>query len=716
MEVIMAENKDLIIKALNVITLLNTAIKNVRMYPPSSASVFNAHEKLYQALLDFFVTEEVFVFAESEKTLLICGSPLRQVDQEKPHILSLLNQLLDFGLKSISFGRGISKEELAHFIDFFSRKPESVKSDGGLDRLMADQNIVHITLDQKVYVAVGKDHQIFPSLDITDDQITQFFMLAHPEMDPDSPQFREMAKDPEAVSRAFDAGLSKIMEQQGVLTDVQISESLAHMLSLLDKTAGGLNDENRSTLSQHIGRALVTADPAIAEQLTTQNMAHLLGGFLLQFLMAELTPGKLGITDMPGSEASSTDTDAIDEAEKTKLLEVTEKFSLRLQNEKMLLDEDLMSALPKIIEQLIAYKEQEAMENLLERLAGNLTSKQDDIRLSAARNLADIIESLPGEQKRATVKKLSSRLIEWLKNEIIFSVEYKRICAILKDETQEGIAQKVYSEALTYLDAFQAVACATNGKPDDAKNTALEIIEQLASSENTAILRNEMDSTDKQKQAEAGRVFIALGPNALENQLKELRTSTNSDERVRIMRLIAFAKEKALPLITGLITKEAPWFYIRNLAYLLGQIGNEESARILAPLLSNRNHKLRLEALKSIHKTGGRQRGNILLAALSLAEEEFKPSIVEALGQCKALEAVPVLLDLLRDKPLIASSARTSLEEKICAALGSIGSPDAIGPLAEIAEAKSFLKRRAYPEKVKAAASGSLVILRDKHR
>lgn len=710
----MAEETDIIVKGLNVIALLNTAIKNVRMYPASSASVVNAHEKLYQALLDLLVEEKPLVFAESEKALLVCGRPLRQTDQEKPHIVSLLNHLLSFGLKSISFNRGLSKEELAHFIELISRKPESVKSDGGLARLMADQNIVHITLDQKVYVAVGKDQHVLPSLDITDDQIARFFILTHPEMAPDSPQFREMSKDPEALSRAFNAGLSRIMAQKGMLSDYQIVESLSNMISLLDKTAVGLDDEKRSALSQQIGRALVAADPAITEQLTTQNLAHLLGGFLLQFLMTELTQGKPDISGLPDREASSQGTETPDEAKKTKLLEVTEKFSLRLQNEKMLLDEGLMSALPKIIEQLIAYKEQEAMENLLERLAGNLTSEKEDVRLSAARSLADIIEMLPGDRKRETVRRLSGRLTEWLKNENIFSAEYKRMCVILKNETQDLIAQKSYPEALTYLDAFQAVAYANNGRPADAQNTALEIIDQLAISENIAILRSEMDSADKQKQDEAGRVFVALGPNALEDQLDQLRVSTNSDERVRIMHLIAFTKDKALPLITGLITKEAPWFYLRNLAYLLGQIGNEESARLLAPLLSDRNHKLRQEALKSIYRTGGRQRGKILLAALPLAEEEFKSSIIEALGQSKALEAVPVLLDLLKDKPLIASSARTTIEEKICAALGNIGSPDAIGPLAEIAEARSFLKRRAYPEKVKAAAFRSLVILREK--
>ena len=60
------------------------------------------------------------------------------------------------------------------------------------------------------------------------------------------------------------------------------------MLSLLDKASGNLNDEKRDILSHHVGQALIASDPAIAEQLTKQNTEHLLGGFLLQYLMAEL--------------------------------------------------------------------------------------------------------------------------------------------------------------------------------------------------------------------------------------------------------------------------------------------------------------------------------------------------------------------------------------------------------------------------------------------
>ena len=102
------------------------------------------------------------------------------------------------------------------------------------------------------------------------------------------------------------------------------------------------------------------------------------------------------------------------------------------------------------------------------------------------------------------------------------------------------------------------------------------------------------------------------------------------------------------------------------------------------------------------------------MEAYPLVEEEFKPVIIEVIGQSKAADAVPFLMDLLKDKPLIASVTRTTLEEKICTALGAIGSPDAIDLLSNITATKSFLGLRAYPEKVKAAAARALISIQTK--
>ena len=70
-------------KALDALIAMNTAIKNVRLYPPTSATITNTIEKLHQIFLNILEQEAPIVFAESEKSILICGKPLDQKEQEK---------------------------------------------------------------------------------------------------------------------------------------------------------------------------------------------------------------------------------------------------------------------------------------------------------------------------------------------------------------------------------------------------------------------------------------------------------------------------------------------------------------------------------------------------------------------------------------------------------------------------------------------------------
>ena len=53
-------------KALAALVIMNTAIKNVRLYPPASATIISAIERLYQAFQEMLTQENPIVFAESE--------------------------------------------------------------------------------------------------------------------------------------------------------------------------------------------------------------------------------------------------------------------------------------------------------------------------------------------------------------------------------------------------------------------------------------------------------------------------------------------------------------------------------------------------------------------------------------------------------------------------------------------------------------------------
>ena len=158
---------DIRLKALDVLVIMKTAIKNVRLYPPTSATITTAIEKLHLILLEIFEQEAPLIFAESEKSILICGKLLEQKDQERSQVTTLLNILLNFGIRSISFNKGLEKEELAAFMELLSKKPEVVKKEGDLPKIMAEKNILHIYLDQKVYVSMDKIKKSFPALILT---------------------------------------------------------------------------------------------------------------------------------------------------------------------------------------------------------------------------------------------------------------------------------------------------------------------------------------------------------------------------------------------------------------------------------------------------------------------------------------------------------------------------------------------------------------------
>ena len=693
-------------KAQDTLVLLNTAIKNSRLYPTSSAIVSASVDRLHQAFTDMLLIQSPINFSESDRNILINGNPLDHKDQEKIHVMAFKDILLAFGVKSITVEAGATREEFSLLVSILSSKSEDVQAEGGFAQAVAALNIPHIRLDEKVYVAVDKDHKNFLKQTVSDDQIARFFLLTHPGIDVQSQHFRELAGSAEALSQAFEAGLSNILAQKETLTGIQLMDNLSGMLALLDKIAGGLDDNNRGILSKQVGDALLSADPSMALQLTTENMEHLLGGLLLQYLMGELA--------RPPAPDSGAIGDGPEENPQGKLRSVAEKFSLRLGNEKTVLDRDLMSVLPKIIEQLIAQKEREALETMLMRLTENLKSQDPDVRAGAARGLADIIEFLAGEQKQSIFEKVADKLAAWLKRESLFPPEYSRICLIFKDVVHNDIVQQQLDDALPYLDVFDQIASRGTLQNKDARLAAQEMITRLATDDNIKRLWTQYESGDEKTQTNVKEVLARLGNAPLHFLLDLLHTQTDSNKRVSIMHVIMNAKQKALPLISQRLRHEEPWYYLRNLVYMLGQIGNEETAAPLQPFLHHKNDKLRQEALKTIQKTGGARRGMLLLPALNHPDDEFRLAVVEALGVSRAENAVKNLLKILRDRPLIASAGRTALEETICTALGTIGSPDAIPLLSEIAETKSFLGLRSYPDKVKAAAAISLVMLRRK--
>ncbi|MCX5848654.1 MAG: HEAT repeat domain-containing protein [Deltaproteobacteria bacterium] len=646
------------LKAMDVLVLMHTAIKNMQLYPPASPTITSSIEKLYIQFLDFFKKEAPFVFAESERKALLRGKLLSQKEQEAIHVASLLDILLNLGVKGIFFDKGLEKEELNTFIKLIAKRSEVIFDEGGLPDLMAKNKIIHIYLDKKVYVAMGNDQKVISQFNINDDQIANFLMNTHPELGRDSEKLKEMTKDPEWLLRTFHAGLSQLMSQKEKLSDFQFSNNLQSMLFILDKVSSTLNNKDRNKISQNIGKAIVSND--IARNLTVQNMEELFGGMLLE-----------SITGIPNMKEYLTS--AADLSEK---------------------DQKPESA--------------SILERPIGSLVEDLFNENADIRIQASNALAKIIDSFSPDQQIALLKRLSGRLVEWIKLETFVTPSYKEICFHLQTLIQDFINQESFAETVPIMDVFSNINTGALKKNDKVREVSLDVLQNLASEDNINTLFKELNTNQKDKRTEAGQILAGFDEIILSKLLDFVRDITDSDERVRVIHLVLRMGHRAIPVIKNRINSSAPWYYLRNLAYILGHIGNETNTYVLQPLLLHKNDKVRMEALKSIYHTGGNQRGPLLLSVLPKADDELRFNIIEMLGKLKYANAVPNLLDILKNKSLMSKDEHIALQEKVCDALGAIGSPEAIPPLSEIAESKSFLGIGSYPVRIKYAAKRAL--------
>ena len=719
--------------------ILSTALKNLRLYPPSSAIIVNTVSKLQDTFLAIFAQENSVDLAESEKRLLVNGEPLPPKDQERPQVVSLVEALVNFNIKSIAFQRGMSKEELFAFLELMVQPPQNFS----LPDALVEKQITHILTNLKVYIAKDQDSQLLASMDIKDEQIVKYMTEAYPDQDFDVDKIRDMAHDEAWVTRIFQSGMEQIMKDRETVGTNLLTQGMLRMFNVLDKITSRLDQER---ICEMIAKSIADLDPEMISLILSQNVEGFFGGNLFQQVIEQMNEEKFeGVvrqTDtavqekgaegnpLAGNNEAAQDVrrclleskKGVDLQRKSmarRMAELTERerenLLLHEQAQQIIqgaddlfLKEEFPASLSGLSRRLLENGEEALTEALLDRVVSALASDVQNIRDQAAAGLVEIMAAFPAGRQLDQVRRIAGRIIEWIRREGTASRAYKKICFWQKELVADYIMKGNFVDAIPILEVFNRIHAGLLEKNDTIDTMAADLIRELASGEVLTILFDEFDNDRQNKRMEAGRVLVRLGDVPLSRLLDKLREVEDTNERVRILQIIADIDVMAIPAIRERIQGDEPWYYLRNIAYLLGKVGTETTAHVLQTLLLNNNMRVREEALKSLHRTGGKERGPLMMSVLPVTDDDFKMKIIEMMGLIKYTPAVPVLLDLLTQRPLVVTAPRIDLEEKICISLGKIASSEAMPALREISRPKGFFKVSKYPEKVRTAATRAL--------
>jgi HEAT repeat protein len=114
-------------------------------------------------------------------------------------------------------------------------------------------------------------------------------------------------------------------------------------------------------------------------------------------------------------------------------------------------------------------------------------------------------------------------------------------------------------------------------------------------------------------------------------------------------------------------------------------------------------------ALDVLEQLPGKEVDSALLDLYDLAAGRTKVHLLYLLAKRKIVDAVPVLLDVIKPKWIWERETRISFQSKACRTLGLIGSPETAEKLIAVAtKPKLWAFKKTKPEPIRAAATWAL--------
>ena len=264
--------------------------------------------------------------------------------------------------------------------------------------------------------------------------------------------------------------------------------------------------------------------------------------------------------------------------------------------------------------------------------------------------------------------------------------------AHLKAVVQTHLRSRRFKAADRILEAL-GNAAANSACPDGMRNLVRTLVEAIAEEALLDGLVQSHREGDPDTQQILVRILRRLIPASSDFMLARLRISEVIGERSHLMRLLPELGNALRPAVLQHIESGGPWYYLRNLAGLLGKIGAPEDLPVIESLLGHPDPRVQREAVGSLFAIEDERRGDILLRFLPQANDSLKLTIVTLLGVLSYRPAAAALIGLLESWAPRYAKTEEALAEKICAALGRIGDPAAVAVLSRMIEPRGLFAR-----------------------
>ncbi|RJO74558.1 MAG: hypothetical protein C4523_00480 [Myxococcales bacterium] len=708
------------------ITSMRATVVSLGIYPPGSATIANAVEKVAEQLRKVLEAQPTTTLSEVSGRLMVDDRQLDSRDQKKAPVVDFLTSMIERKIQSITFKTNTSTKELIDFLVILSRKPEDLKQFGPVPEQLTSKGIKNIQLNERIYVATSVEEQ--EEAKKREGMLKR--MLAAEAIDLNRKDIDDLLSDKDAFQAALKAlaGADRKEEigEDPVERATYIQGRTRQVKEMVQRTSAivqSIQDEQqRSTFREGLAEMMADLDPEI---------------LVKDFLEEQQNPTAIGQLDLQpmifqklGAEKSIRLTgEIIGQIEKTRSLVgqvPAEQLKSRLEALKKMLGNVMQGAqgkehLPQIAELLMkaGLVKGEALEKMKAQAAQAAQAAQteaapaaetasaakpvqiqfvesdgsvdDEILFKVMRNFTRI----PKPQVPGVVEGLSDIIAEVVFHEHVgdlvdgmiqrmveekeYSTIYTACAEFLEKLCKELIFNEKYDAAKKIVGLFHEHADPKIDRHYDQKKHAFRVIDSIASEEVTRMLLTVYQHGEEEARQEVGALIVKLGQRMLTALLELLKSSEDRSMRRHIINLL---KQMGQPVIEAirleLTNAENAWYVVRNLVIMMSEMGGTEHAEWLQPLLSHGEPRVRREAVKALAQLDPQGSVEFIRMALQDSDISVRGYTISTLGALRDTPSIPQIAELIGKRTKMQVEEEEQLQLDAITAMAKMNDPSVV--------------------------------------
>lgn len=310
---------------------------------------------------------------------------------------------------------------------------------------------------------------------------------------------------------------------------------------------------------------------------------------------------------------------------------------------------ELATRLADHIHSLLAGGQEEEASAMMSRLGECMRCEDTGLRQRAVMALSVLIDRLLERRHMSALGNAAGLLAGWLQYETIYIAGFESVCNQIRQLARILLEHGLLAEAEPLVAVIHQIRCGFLEKGNVITGMMARLQENLASKTTLDMLVRTYKLEHGRQQECAGRILACLGRRAIVFLLNMLMHSDSRHDRLLLIRLIPDTGHEAAPVLVECLSKNPPWFVVRNIVAIVAGIGDPSLYPIVEPYLQHRDIRVQQEVVGCITRLGGGSLKTRLIEALATVDDELKPALVVQLAEIGG-EGVPETLVRLLDR------------------------------------------------------------------